>query len=397
MVSDLICRGGVAYFGHDIHDAAVGRRVAMLRAEGLGVRLGGFRRRELDGPDEAGGSIVDFGRTGDARLVQRAIAVVGHLLSPGRLRRLSAGAQVLVARNLEMLALAAWVRRPGQRLVYECLDIHRLMLGGRGVSALMRWIERRLLARTDLVIVSSPAFAQDYFRDRQGRGAALLLVENKLPGSIDPEGTAGAARPADARPGTIGWFGMLRCRRTLAELGRIARESGGRIRIVIAGRPSAAEFPDFARLVAGMPGVTFLGAYRPGDLASLYGQVDYVWAIDWFEQGLNSDWLLPNRLYEGLAHGAVPIALAHVETGRWLARHGVGLLVDDPRCDLPALLPMPGGAGHARLRRAVAALDRGTVCQSVAERRAIVSAIVGADPVENGAVFDRGGVCHGQA
>lgn len=397
MVSDLICPGGVAYFGHDIHDAAVGRRVAMLRAEGLGVRLGGFRRREEEGRDEEGRSIVDLGRTGDARLVQRAIAVARHLLSPRRLRRLSAGAQVLVARNLEMLALAARVRRPGQRLVYECLDIHRLMLGGRGVSVLMRWIERRLLARTDLVIVSSPAFAKDYFRDRQGREVALLLVENKVPDNIGPAAMMSTARPTDARPCVIGWFGMLRCRRTLAQLARIARESGGRVRIVIAGRPSTAQFPEFTRHVAGLPGVTFLGAYGPEDLPWLYGQVDYVWAIDWFEQGLNSDWLLPNRLYEGLAHGVVPIALGHVETGRWLARHGVGLLVEDPARDLPALLPMPGSAGHARLRRAVAGLERGTVCQSVAERRAIVGAIVGADSVEHGGAQCRGGACHGQA
>ena len=42
------------------------------------------------------------------------------------------------------------------------------------------------------------------------------------------------------------------------------------------------------------------------------GDVHFTWAIDFYEAGANSDWLLPNRLYEGGAHGAVPIALAGV-------------------------------------------------------------------------------------
>ena len=45
---------------------------------------------------------------------------------------------------------------------------------------------------------------------------------------------------------------------------------------------------------------------------------------------LNADWLLPNRLYEGAQNGAIPIALRHSETGRWVGEHGLGLLVDLP-------------------------------------------------------------------
>ena len=57
--------------------------------------------------------------------------------------------------------------------------------------------------------------------------------------------------------------------------------------------------------------------------------------MDFYEAGANSDWLLPNRLYRAAYYGAVPIALATVETGHWLRRHQAGLLVDDAT---PALL-----------------------------------------------------------
>ncbi|WP_374412447.1 glycosyltransferase [Novosphingobium colocasiae] len=377
MKSDQTASSGVAYFGHDVNDAAIRRRVAMLAEAGIPVRLGGFRRSVSGAQGACGGRVVDLGQTGDARLLQRTIAVLRHLLSPRAIRALGGDAQVLVARNLEMLALAARVRRGNQRLVYECLDVHRIMLGNGSKSRLIRWIERRLLACTDLVIVSSPAFARDYFQQRQGRGNAVLLVENKVPAApvVEPVQEAGAVRPEGTC--VIGWFGMLRCRRTLDHLARIVRQSAGSVCVIIAGRPSPAEFPDFAAQVAGMAGVTFLGPYQPHDLPGLYARVDYVWAIDYFEEGLNSDWLLPNRLYEGLAHGAVPIALARVETGRWLARHEVGLLIDDPACDLPGRLPLRGDARLTAMRAAVRAIDPAAVFQTGAERRAIMAAILG--------------------
>jgi succinoglycan biosynthesis protein ExoL len=321
------------------------------------------------------GAIVNLGRTIDARLGQRAALVLRYVLSPGPLRRLCGQAPVIVARNLEMLVLAARVRGRRQRLVYECLDIHRLMLGTGRKSRLMRWIERRLLARTDLVIVSSPAFARDYFAGRQGRRDGVLLVENKVPAERRNADAPVAGGEADVL--TIGWFGMLRCRKTLEQLAKVAGESEGRIEVVIAGIPSPAEFPDFADRVAALPGLRYLGPFRQEDLARLYGAVDFVWAIDYFEEGLNSDWLLPNRLYEGLAHGVVPIALRHVETGRWLARHSVGLLVDDPVAELPRLLAGLTPSKHADLRGAIAALPEAALFQTRAERREIACAIAG--------------------
>ncbi|HZU64451.1 MAG TPA: hypothetical protein VFF98_12270, partial [Novosphingobium sp.] len=184
--------------------------------------------------------------------------------------------------------------------------------------------------------------------------------------------------PAGGRPWVIGWFGMLRCQRTLEMLGRLAAGSGGRIEVVIAGIPSAAVFPDFAAQVAAMPGLRYLGPYTKADLPRLYGQIHFVWAIDYFEEGLNSAWLLPNRLYEGLAHGAVPLALGDVATGSWLHRHGAGLLLGAPAADLPARLQALDAAGLARLRAEVDAIPDEAIWQTAAERAAIASAICGA-------------------
>jgi len=131
-------------------------------------------------------------------------------------------------------------------------------------------------------------------------------------------------------PLRIGWFGALRCSRSLASLTGLANAMDGKIKVVLRGRPALSEFDDFHALVAEQPHLRFEGAYRnPDDLAAIYSGVHLAWAIDFFEEGQNSKWLLPNRIYEGCLHGAVPVALAGTETAAFIERHGVGIVLPD--------------------------------------------------------------------
>ena len=60
------------------------------------------------------------------------------------------------------------------------------------------------------------------------------------------------------------------------------------------------------KVIDANPDLSFLGPYAwPGDLPDIYGGVDVAWLIDRYQAGQNSDWLLPNRLYEGCLNGAV--------------------------------------------------------------------------------------------
>lgn len=357
---------------HDLGDAAVARRVAALGKGGARLWLAGFFRREP--PDDvAGVSPVALGRTEDARLLRRVFTLLGTLLRPARLRARVEGADVVMARNLEMLLIALRVRRRGQRVVYECLDIHRLMLRSDLVGHAMRAIERMALGRVDLVLVSSPAFERDYFRKLQHHDGPVALVENKV--ASLPEAPSRDAESGG--PWTVGWFGMLRCRRSLALLTALARGSGGRIKVLIAGIPSTSEFADLPGEVARSEGVEFAGPYAAADLPHLYGRVHFAWCIDYFEEGLNSRWLLPNRLYESIAHGSVPVALEDVETGRWLAEAGVGLTLAEGG-DLARQLETMDAARYRSLAERVAALPRERVGFLDADHRRLVALVQGA-------------------
>ncbi len=330
----------ILYLVHDLSDAAVRRRVMMLQAGGAQVRIAGFRRTPSPILELCGEPCIDLGQTADGAFVAR----LKKILSLKRLLlKATDGFQpdLILARNLEMLLLARRILSsvsPRPKLIYEILDIHRMLLRQDGMGQVVRGLERWLMASAQGIITSSPAFIDNYFKKMQHFSQPVLLVENKMLtlGSTLPS----VARPAVlGRPLRIGWFGILRCAKSLALLDGLARHGNGAIEVVLRGRPAYQEFADFKGVVAANPYLRFEGAYRwPDDLASIYGEVDLAWAIDFFEEGLNSAWLLPNRIYEGCAYGAVPITAAGTQTARFAASLGLGYeLQSDQLTDLITL------------------------------------------------------------
>jgi succinoglycan biosynthesis protein ExoL len=324
----------IAYFVHNLNDPAVHRRVRMLHSGGAKITLIGFFRGEPPGPVEGCAPIL-LGRTHDARLLQRAAATAMAAFGNGRLRSILADADVVMARQLELLAIAARARRrlaPSATLVYECLDIHRLMIARGAVGRALRLLEGRLLRQCQLLVVSSAGFVREYFSKFHRSLPPVLILENKvLSQEIGYTSASHALACPPAPPWRIGWFGNVRCRRSLIMLSELTRLFPGKVEVLIRGRPAYTAIPDFDEKVAAHPGITFLGPYdRSRDLPRIYGEVHFAWAIDFFEAGGNAEWLLPNRIYEGSMFGVVTLALASVETGRWLADHGVGALLSEP-------------------------------------------------------------------
>lgn len=82
----------------------------------------------------------------------------------------------------------------------------------------------------------------------------------------------------------------------------------------------------------------FGGPYAQTDLASVYGTCDFTWAIDYSQRGQNSDWLLPNRIYEGTYYNSPAIAVAGTETASWLKSRKAGILLGDPKAELNSFI-----------------------------------------------------------
>ncbi|HUY67847.1 MAG TPA: glycosyl transferase family 1 [Alphaproteobacteria bacterium] len=368
----------ILMLAHDLSDAAVARRAAMLRAGGANVRLAGFRRAPEPIAAVAGIPASDLGRTYNAGFIRRIGAVLREVLRLRRRQGLFAGVDVILARNLEMLAIAARGQSlcdPKPPIVYECLDIHRLLVRRNFIGGLLRALEGWLAQRAALLLTSSPAFVENYFKPLSKVRLPVRLAENKLLDVDDVLPHVPARRPGP--PWVIGWFGIIRCRKSLRLLSELARAGNGTVEVVIRGRPALDIFPDFERDIAGVPHLRFPGPYKnPGDLAAIYGGIHFNWAIDMFEEGLNSSWLLPNRLYEGGAFGAVPIAEASVETGRFAMHHKIGVTLAKPLAQSLAVFFAELTPAHFVLyEQALRAMPRETWVNDRGDCRALVACL----------------------
>ncbi|MGJ3263631.1 MAG: glycosyltransferase [Salinarimonas sp.] len=332
----------VAVFGHDAYDSTVRKRISGFQDAGRHVLGFTFARpRPEDAhPPEISWENVPLGATRDRNYARRLPILASAL--PRVLRHADAlrEARVIYARNIDMMALALAAKRLSRSkaaLVYEVLDVQRVFLRDDGLGRAFRAAERGALRRADCLVVSAPAFVSRYFEPVQAYAGPWRLLENKIPAgriAAAPDRFARRLRhpPLDG-PVVIGWFGVLRCARSLDLLEEIAARLGPRVRIVLRGK-LAPEDISRERLEAAQarcPNLVFEGSYAsPDDLADLYGGVHYTWALDYTDAGANSDWLLPNRLYEGGYFGAPTLARTGTEVGRRVAADDLGLALPEP-------------------------------------------------------------------
>lgn len=327
----------VTFFAFDISEAAQIRRIESVRSIGHEVQSFSFRRANMNGSFAPPWANVDLGRTDNGRLFRRLGKIVGGIATSLRHRTRLAKSDVWIARNLDLL-LVAWVVRlctfrRDVTLVYECLDIHSVMTRGGAVGAAMRRAERFLLTKSDLVILSSTGFLRNYFAPVQGRSDGVALIENKL-----WFGRAALLRPTEPRqaegPLVLGWVGSLRCAESFALLSEVARRMEGEVNVLLRGNVHRHALPDFDAVLRDSPNMRYVGPYDyPEGLAEVYGACDLVWSQDMWQAGTNSDWLLPNRIYEASYFGCPSVALSSTETGRRIARDGLGFTLDAPSAD----------------------------------------------------------------
>ncbi|WP_299390902.1 glucosyl transferase [Pelagibius sp.] len=341
---DLGLTGGVAFFGHDWAESTVIKRARAFTALGLKVTGFCFRREKFNQ------SFVPFwenhhlGTTEDRSYAKRLIKLLAAVPVLCRQRVSLRDAGFFYARNIDMCALA-WLGRllsgSSAPLVYEVLDVQRVFTNRGPVGVAFRWLERRLLNRCDLLVVSSPGFVSEYFKPVQGYRGRVFLLENKISfaqaSQVQRPALKAKCAPAAEDPlraggrWVIGWFGTLRCPKSLDILCRLAESLPERVEIYMRGYPTETGLEYFEEAIAKHPNITYEGEYRnPEDMADIYGRVHLTWAFDFLDEGTNSEWLLPNRVYEGGYFGSVALASKDTQTGQKVRELGLGYTFDGP-------------------------------------------------------------------
>lgn len=331
----------LAVFGFDAAEAAQRRRIRSWMQCGFDVVGFTMRRANMTHDAKPFWPNIDLGKTKNAAMGQRTWRILTALPKVWRNRAEMAQVETIVARNLDMLIIAAFARSlisPRPRLIYEALDIHDMMTNPGAKGRLARWIERRLLSLCSVLIVSSPAFQREYFERMQGWSGPVQLLENKLwfDDQIPPRPTH-EPRVEDA-PIVLGWVGTLRCPQSFEILLQTADKLGEQVQIAMHGIVHHHMLPDFDAQVAARPNVEWHGPYNyPSGLEGIYHACDAVWVQDLWQWGTNSTWLLPNRIYEASYFGCPSIAVAGTETGRRV-ENVLGWTLAEPSSE--ALVPL---------------------------------------------------------
>jgi succinoglycan biosynthesis protein ExoL len=305
--------------------------------QGAGVQditVLGFRRRGHQVVGFSDLEMLDIGEVSAGRIVTRVFVLNKAMFRTFHLRSDLAGANVILARNLDLLAVAVFARRfchSDARLVYECLDLHPSLTSRSFPSKALRRVEAYLAQKCDLLIVSSPAFLTNHF-DHFEVVPSVEIVENKILWT-EFKDTTDVSRRSDWQVGDvvrIGWFGLIRCKRSLQILSNLCDSMPDAVTVVVRGVPND-DLIEALNRAAEKPNFQFDGAYdRSSDLRSMYSDVHFAWALDFYEADGNSKWLLPNRIYEAGAFKCILLAQQGVETGRWLADRNLGFCLDEP-------------------------------------------------------------------
>ncbi|HZB91092.1 MAG TPA: glycosyltransferase [Stellaceae bacterium] len=327
----------MAYFGPDVDDSAVRRRVSQWRHAGFKVLPLAFSRNAAAKrvPEE-------FINLGHVMPLSRARRVVPLMLAACRLlarRRTLARVDLFIARNLDIALLALfarWSSGASAPLMYEVLDINQSCAESNWRGGLFRWVERRILANAALLVVSSPYFATDYYEGLLRYRRQWFLFENKIPKWVAPLMERPLAAPAaagdPARRWRIGLFGYLDDEKSWRILRELAEALPDRVSIYVRGAPyTNFDMVRFLADVGRLANVTYGGPYRnPEELAEVYGAVDIVWSMDFNFPDSNSKWLLTNGLYEAGYFGKPVLGLRSTAVGQVLESWGSGWCLDEP-------------------------------------------------------------------
>jgi succinoglycan biosynthesis protein ExoL len=148
------------------------------------IQLFSFDREVVDHPVYSDADVchTSLGRIRDGVAVSRltSFARATWILARAQRRIKDNTDTVVLVNSLEMLMISSLCGLTRWPTVYDVSDIHPLQLSKSFVGRSLRWLERRMLMRVQLMVVSSPWYYWEYYRRWLGIPKPALLIENKV-------------------------------------------------------------------------------------------------------------------------------------------------------------------------------------------------------------------------
>lgn len=318
------------------------KRIKMLLDVGFSVEAIGFSRNSHVGriPD----CKVDvIGKISDGNYLRRILVLLASL---SKLQRRLRESKITYVSGFDMLFLTLLVKvlyKLPLSIVYEIGDIRNIQTKSSIFGRVTRWLDKLMIRQVDLTVATSIGYIKGYYIQWVGEKLRYYIIENKLESKYKVQKKIyPAVKKTKIK---IGYFGVLRCIRSIEILCMLAKSQQENFEIIIAG---VFQDENCKRLISGITNINYIGAYKsPNDLDTLYSHVDIVWACYPFpaDDDENWKWARTNRFYESCYYSTPMIFLKGSGDESSILKYKIGMpiedLHDDKVLDQFALLNWP--------------------------------------------------------
>lgn len=315
-----------------MRDTRISRRVGLLKRAGFKVEALAFERLQDPGtPPDC--PVASLGCIRHRHYIKRIFSLIPVSL---KVRRAMRRNDIAYAFNVDMcvLALLAGVGL-NKRLLLEIADILDIQVG-RCTGALIRTLDKLIIRRCKLLVLTSPSY-KSYYQRQLAIKTPMIVMENKL-----TEDFVGKVRKTklplpdkallEERPFRIGWFGILREPWTLRILDALIRADPQRFNVVLAGvfdqplRRSRVNRKLLERFL-NSPNTEYSGPYSSAnDLLDLYGGVDLI--MNCYQPTIPISWSQTNKYYEACLFRKPMIARLGCSDAEKIEHHDIGLVIN---------------------------------------------------------------------
>ena len=255
----------------------------------------------------------------------RIIAFIIFALKSWSLLRRADRVKKVYTNYLDVLLITClWFRQRDIGFIYDVGDLSSVQYGGNSIiTKSVRFIEKKLLKKVSILILSSPFFLSEYYAHiYRGRWE---LIEN-MPESKIWENFQGKQ---DKKPCVVGYIGWIRDRKPIQCLFTAVkelREAGYDIRVFFAG--FGPDDKKVKQTALDFSYVSYYGHYQyDKDVLTLYSQVDIIFSV--YDISIkNAKILLPNRFYECIICELPIIVAKETKLEDYMNKYGIGYAVD---------------------------------------------------------------------
>lgn len=309
------------------------RRASMLLAAGYTVEVYAFERNfYVENTFPSSVTVTSLGEIESGRYFTRIPKLLRAVFRVRRYEKRHSTAPALVyAFGLDMAMIGKLAMPTSIPLVYEVGDVQNPLPHDRAASKFFSLVERNVMARCQMLAVTSPGFISDYFGILNPEIVQkTMVIENKLAREIAEKFSRPSKPKVPTRPLKIGYIGAFKYENCIFPLIHAVAKRKGDFELHFYGDGSLKK--DILEYVAKHDNVFYHGSFASTqDLQKIYDAVHLSYVV-YDNHDPNVRMALPNKLYDGPYFGVPLVVAENTLLAKRVRELGIGL-VADPRAE----------------------------------------------------------------